>query len=236
MAATIEEKVDRIHRALSWLWHRGDVCEADRRAMAEIMAEVQEMDRKVICIDAGHGGKDPGAVGNGLREKDVVWCDDHDATGGLGMANRIGHYLRKAGHETVYTRYSDRYVALRDRAAAAVSKKCDLFLSVHCNSASASSATGIEAYVHPQAYRREAALASGILKAIAALPESSGIRVRGVKTARFAVLSGTYRSMPAILLELPFVSNSKDAALLADRYWRDAAAKAIAGSIRRFLG
>ncbi len=198
---------------------------------------------KLICIDPGHGGAKPGAVGkiimNGqsqrLAEKDVVFGLDHNAQGGIGVSNRVGHHLRKNGLRTIMTREDDRDIELKERARIAVRNKADLFISIHCNSFTDPQANGIEVYVHPNQKNRAHILARHILDGILSQPECKGLRDRGVKTARFCVLEGTYRHMPAVLVELPFISNPKEAVLLADRHFREAVSSGIAASIRRFI-
>jgi len=198
---------------------------------------------KLVCIDAGHGGVKPGAVGKilsggklqKLMEKDVVFELDNEAIGGIGVANRIGHHLRKAGLRTIMTRKSDENVDLAERARIAVRNHAHLFVSVHCNSHTNPQANGIEVWAHPKDKRRARLLARYILDDILRQPECRGIVDRGIKTAQFRVLSGTYAHMPAVLIELPFISNPVEAAMLADRNFREAAGKTIAGAIRRFL-
>ncbi len=91
-----------------------------------------------VVIDAGHGGKDTGTIGpNGLLEKDLV----------LDVALRLGRLISKQlGAEVVYTRSDDTFVPLGERTAIANRAKADLFISVHANSSSDSSATGVETY------------------------------------------------------------------------------------------
>lgn len=197
---------------------------------------------KLICIDPGHGGIKPGAVGKiiidgcaqRLAEKDVVFGLDHNAPGGIGVSNRVGHHLRKYGFRTIMTREDDRDIELYERAKIAVRNKADLFVSIHCNSYAESQATGIEVYVHPNQRNRAHILSRHILDEILRQPECKGVRDRGVKTARFRVLEGTYVHMPAVLVELPFISNLKEAFLLGDRHFREAASNGIASAIRKF--
>lgn len=197
---------------------------------------------KLICIDPGHGGIKPGAVGkiiiNGcsqrLAEKDVVFGLEHNALGGMGVSNRVGHHLRECGYRTIMTREDDRDVELNERARIAVRNKADLFVSIHCNSFTDPQANGIEVYVHPNQKNRAHILSRYILDEILRQPECKGIRDRGVKTARFRVLEGTYAHMPAVLVELPFISNPKEAAILADRHFREAASAGIISAIRKF--
>lgn len=98
---------------------------------------------KIIVIDAGHGGKDSGALGDkkgSLREKDVV----------LSTALKLGSELKKRGYRVFYTRSTDKFINLRDRTKIANDKKADLFLSIHANAApnvsKAKSSEGLETF------------------------------------------------------------------------------------------
>lgn len=171
-----------------------------------------------ICLDAGHGGKDPGACANGVREKDIA----------LSVALKIGALL--TGYEVVYTRDEDVYVGLAERALIANQVSADLFVSVHCNSAPSASANGIEVYVHTTRSAASTRAAHAIYDRL--LP-ASGLRGRGVKANDYAVLRET--SMPAVLVELGFVSNEGDRAKLISEDWQDRAAEAIVAGIREVL-
>jgi N-acetylmuramoyl-L-alanine amidase len=91
-----------------------------------------------IVVDAGHGGHDTGTIGpNGLEEKDLV----------LDVAMKLGKLLEKRlGAEVVYTRSDDTFVPLETRTAIANKEQADLFISIHANSSSDSSARGVETY------------------------------------------------------------------------------------------
>jgi len=91
-----------------------------------------------VVIDAGHGGKDTGTIGhNGLLEKDLV----------LDVALRLGKLIsQKLGADVVYTRSDDTFIPLGERTAIANRAKADLFISIHANASSDSSATGVETY------------------------------------------------------------------------------------------
>jgi N-acetylmuramoyl-L-alanine amidase len=93
----------------------------------------------VIVIDAGHGGKDPGALGSISREKDIT----------LAIALKTGEYLENnlKNVKILYTRKSDSFVELRDRAEYANKNKADLFISVHANWAGTKSIRGTETYI-----------------------------------------------------------------------------------------
>jgi len=95
---------------------------------------------KLIVIDPGHGGSDSGAVGNGLKEKNVV----------LATSKKLGALLAKRGYRVLYTRSTDVFINLRSRTAFAAKKNADMFISIHANAApNASSAlkmSGVETF------------------------------------------------------------------------------------------
>lgn len=94
--------------------------------------------QKTVVIDAGHGGKDPGAVANGIREKDI----------NLKVALLMSDILRKKGLRVVLTRGSDIYLKLSDRTSIAVREDADVFVSLHCNALpKGRSAQGVEIYL-----------------------------------------------------------------------------------------
>jgi N-acetylmuramoyl-L-alanine amidase len=94
---------------------------------------------KKVVIDAGHGGKDPGALGKHSREKDIV----------LSVALKTGHFIESnfPDVEVIYTRKEDVFVELHKRAQIANESGADVFISIHCNSNKSSSPYGAETYV-----------------------------------------------------------------------------------------
>ncbi len=98
---------------------------------------------KIIVLDAGHGGKDSGALSDkkgSLKEKDVV----------LSTTLKLGNELKKRGYKILYTRSSDKFINLRDRTKYANDKRADLFISIHANAApsasKAKSSEGVETF------------------------------------------------------------------------------------------
>ncbi len=175
-----------------------------------------------IALDAGHGASRghafTGAHGNGLIEDYLA----------LDFVTRIGHHLRAAGQNTVFTRPTKTLTSLSKRGKMAVAADCDLFLSIHLN-AGAAQANGVEALV-AENDKRSFAIAKRLAKVISA----HGLRNRGAKWdsqsqhSKLRVLRDTYRHMPAVLLEIGFVTNTGDAALLADKHYRETIAYEIA--------
>ena len=155
-----------------------------------------------IFIDPGHGGTDPGASGNGLYEKEVV----------LSIAKKVRNILISKGFEVELSRSTDQYVSLSDRAAQANAWDADLFVSIHCNSATSSSANGTECYTHPTANASTKSLSKNMS---ASLASKLGLTNRGHKESNFAVLR--LSNMPAILIETAFINNANDANKLKTR-------------------
>lgn len=179
-----------------------------------------------IFIDQGHNPKgfDLGAAYNGLKEQDVTF------TIGKLLADR----LRRMGIEVKCARESETDVvgygvnsSLKERANMANAFNADLFLSIHCNAFSASSANGTESYVYSVGSKAYP-LAEKITKAIC---EKLHTKNRGVKTADFVVLKQT--KMPAILIETAFISNTSDAEKLRNT---EAFALAIFKAIKNHYG
>ena len=172
-----------------------------------------------VFLDAGHGGKDAGAVGNGLKEKDI----------NLSVTLKIGEILKSHGIEVVYSRVNDVFIELSDIAKKANNSKADIFVSIHCNSFRYSSAKGMETYSYPNSLQG-AKLSKNIYDSI--IKDKVYTANRGTKTENFAVLRLT--NMPATLVELAFVSNSQDAYILKNR--QQELALAVAKGILNNLG
>ena len=89
---------------------------------------------KLICIDAGHGGSDSGASGNGVIEKNIT----------LKIALRLGEILKQQGFSILFTRANDQFIGLGERCQKANNNLADLFISIHVNSAANPNARGTE--------------------------------------------------------------------------------------------
>jgi N-acetylmuramoyl-L-alanine amidase len=176
-------------------------------------------ERALVVIDPGHGGRDPGAIGiGGLREKDVV----------LNISQQVSSLLEQQGLQTLMTRQDDREVDLAPRVAAAERANADVFVSIHANALSMSrpDVNGVETFY----YSTGRSLAQSIQTNLVA---ETGMRDRGVKQARFYVLTRT--SMPSVLVEVGFVTGSEDAPRLRDRAFQSRVAEAIARGILEHL-
>ena len=177
----------------------------------------------VICVDPGHGGSDPGAVGCGLEEEDVT----------LDVSLRLQALLQADPElSPILTRTSDTSVSLSSRAAYANDHGADRFASIHCN-AYDGTASGIETYCYTYgsaaSFDQRDRIQAHMLATWPALPD------RGGKTAGFFVIKNT--SMPATLSELAFIDHcAPDAQYLADPNERQAAAEAHHAALRASLG
>ncbi len=173
-----------------------------------------------VCIDAGHGGKDSGAVGSKTHEKWIV----------LDVANRVAAKLQNSGIDVVMTRDSDYFVELAERAKIANKAGADLFVSIHCNSGDNKSAAGMEVWHYPNA-AEDKRLASAIHDR---LISRTGFRDRGVKEENYAVLRLT--KCPAALVELGFISNPQEEQTMMSYDYQDAASTAIVEGVKEYAG
>ena len=174
-----------------------------------------------ICIDAGHGGTDPGACNGALYEKNVV----------LDIAIHLEKLLRDAGHETFMTRVNDVFETPARKALKANNTKADFFVSIHCNAAENPQAHGTETLVY-ELKGEEGKLGREIQKS---LVETLKTADRGVKSRKdLIVLNST--SMPAVLVETAFISNPDERAILISADKRKTIAKAIFVGVQRHLG
>jgi len=212
---------------------------------------------RIIVVDAGHGGHDPGASGRmGLKEKTLT----------LDVARRLRDLLQQDGFRVILTRSDDRFIPLTGRPAIANRAGADLFISIHANASRSRTADGFEAYylseaTDDNARALEAAENADLPKEMgaSAVPtqtqailwdllytehrtESSELashicrgmtgssllsRSRGVKSARFAVLKGA--RMPAVLVEVGFLTHPSEEAHMRRPEYR----QRIADGIRR---
>lgn len=176
---------------------------------------------KLICVDAGHGGEDPGACANGVQEKDIALKIALKVKGLL-LANDLG---------VVMTREIDQYDSVDEKAEKANLAKADLFVSIHCNSASQSSANGTETLSYDLT-GKSFQLASYVQQE---LTNTCQRRNRGVKQRKkLVVLNST--QMPAILVETAFISNDTERELLQQEDFQNKIATAIVKGICRYCG
>jgi N-acetylmuramoyl-L-alanine amidase len=220
---------------------------------------------RVMVLDAGHGGHDPGATGpTGLMEKDLV----------LDVTKRVAKLVvDRLGIRVLLSRDGDHFVTLRDRTSFANRARADVFVSIHANAHREVASEGVETYflsseatdngarqvaalensvVHlekPAARGRGVDVVKTILWDLAqsefqeessrlaeivqdSMTQSLRIPSRGVKQAGFYVLGGA--AMPAILIEIGFVTNPKEERKLRETRYRDDIARAIVAGLRDY--
>ena len=173
--------------------------------------------RLKFVIDAGHGGKDPGAVGY-VRESNVT----------LRLAKLVAYELRLGGHDVTMTRSDDVYKTLGERVRLANAVKPDLFLSLHCNGSVDPRANGVETLC----YHAGGPAANYANRVQSELANYTGLRNRGVKLMPWLYVL-RHTKIPAILVELGFVSNPSDAAKLKNPEFIRQAARLIARGITK---
>ena len=174
--------------------------------------------RIVVIVDAGHGGKDPGAIGiGGLQEKNVI----------LPISRRIAQLLEQQGVQAVMTRDSDYFIDLQQRVDIAERRDADLFVSIHANSIpSRPDVSGLETYYFDSGHGLAQTIHSNILQNV-------NVRDRRVRKARFYVLRKS--SMPSVLVEVGFVTGREDAPRLGTTAYQNQLAEAIVRGIMQYI-
>lgn len=156
-----------------------------------------------ICIDPGHGGKDPGAVSNGVKEKDL----------NLAIALKVAELLNDAGHQVHLTRKDDTFIPLGNIASSANNSGAGLFVSIHCNAFSNPTAQGFEVYHYPGNAKAQS-VAAHIVSELGF--NFDDMIDRGVKESGSLFVIKETRST-AVLVECGFVTNKQDRELLTSR-------------------
>lgn len=172
-----------------------------------------------IFLDAGHGGVNPGAIGvTGLEE----------ASTNLDIVLKLGRILESWGYDINYSRTTDINLSLEDRAIMANNWGADYFISVHCNSNENPIYGGTSTF-----YYKENTIAEDFALVVNnALVRQLELRDIGTFSANFAVLRLT--KMPAILVEVAFLSNPYEESLLATNSFRQNCAVGIANGVAEF--
>lgn len=194
---------------------------------------------RTVVLDPGHGGEDPGAIGNGLTEKLLTWDlaqrtkTQLEAGGARVVLTRTGD--ARCGNETLYTGqtlYERSRTDLACRAAVPGQEKADLYLSIHYNTLPGTTAQGAETYysfaTKPLAESKR--FATLIQQSLVA---GTGLTDRGVKSDDFYVI--TYASAPSALVEIGFLSSPTEAAFLNQTATKEKAAAALAKGITAYF-
>ncbi len=173
--------------------------------------------KKKVIIDAGHGGTDVGATSGGIYEKDIT----------LDISKRVEKLLNQKGYQVVMTRPNDTYVSLQDRVTISEKNDPDIFVSIHVNSSVRPEITGVETHYYHQ---ESMALAQTVHSSLASAVQSPN---RGLFKSKFYVINHT--TVPAILVEIGFISNSGEREQLVGEKRKQATAKAIADGVENYF-
>ena len=234
---------------------------SDRQVILHVPQKMRDEGIHLIVVDAGHGGKDPGAIGpNNVYEKDVT----------LKMAKALAKALRRQlGVKVQLTRSDDRYLKLRERTEYANQVGADLFISLHANATSNGKAYGVETYFLNLSKNNQAAevaarengttlqevgnleailfdlmanakinessrLAAEVQQSLVAglRPHYSRVKDHGVKQGPFHVLLGA--TMPSVLIEAGFISNPRDEKRLASTGYQQKVAAAVVEGVKNY--
>lgn len=180
-----------------------------------------------LYLDSGHGGVDSGAVGNGLLEKNVV----------LEMAKKLKTFMQTnyKNIEIMETRTTDVFVSLDERTKRANDWGADVFLSLHLNANTITTAKGFETYIYPEVDSKTVSFQNvvheEVMKQIAGY---AGVVDRGKKRANFHVLRES--NMIALLGENLFISNTSDSSLLKQSSFLDSLVRGYAFGMEKFFG
>lgn len=209
---------------------------------------------KIIVIDPGHGGEDPGAIGKkiGTLEKEIT----------LKIATKVKKYIKNQKITVFLTREDDRTVSLKQRALFANKLNADLFVSIHCNSSRNKNAKGTRTYIYSRiasskdaeeaakfenrdvgifefllndlkknAYEYLSVEAAGYIQH--SLTKVLKFKWHPTERAPFYVLANT--NMPSVLVEVAFISNPEEEKKLNSDYFIDAIARGIADGIKEYF-
>ena len=203
---------------------RGSARPGEFLRLASGLRDKEVIRMKKVWIDAGHGGKDSGATGNGLKEKDVV----------LALSLAIKKQMESEYEEVqvLLSRSTDVFVELRDRTGKANAASADILVSVHCNAGGG--AGGFESYRYISASAATVRLQNLLHTEIMAGLKPFGVADRGQKTGNLHMCRES--RMPAVLTENLFIDAVSDAAKLKQPAVMEAIANGHVLGIAKYLG
>ncbi|ATW25533.1 N-acetylmuramoyl-L-alanine amidase [Candidatus Formimonas warabiya] len=189
---------------------------------------------KTVVIDPGHGisqsgdGYDPGAIGaGGLHESDVV----------LDIGQKVGDLLTREGFNVILTRPGRENLTLEGRPQIANEACADVFVSIHCNASLNATLNGTTTYFYApvgSSLEEQRAVRQRLAAAVQSrLLEGLGRKDLGVREENYAVLR--YTTVPSILVETAFISNSEEEVLLSDEQFRNQVAVSIVNGLKDFF-
>ncbi|WP_179861645.1 N-acetylmuramoyl-L-alanine amidase family protein [Bacillus pseudomycoides] len=185
----------------------------------DTLSKKDHISKKVIVIDPGHGGNDPGSIGpKGTKEKDIT----------LKTAKNIQQKLEEKGITVILTREDDTFIPLKNRVAIAQNKSADIFLSIHYDGFTTNDVKGVTTYYYKGL--KEQTLAHTIHENLFKHIQSKD---RGVKSGDYYVLRENQK--PSILLELGYITNPEDEERMnSQQFQADVASGIVNGVIEYF--
>lgn len=173
-----------------------------------------------IVLDAGHGGDDPGAVSGNVFEKEIT----------LEIAKSTKELLEESGYKVGMTREEDCFVELAERARYGNKRNAKILISIHCNASDNPDGNGIETYYSKQKQLNDDVMADMIQKAVIGKTNASD---RGIKAENYTVIIKS--DMPAVLIEVGFLSNEIEKEMLQDEEYQKKLAEGIAQGVIEYL-
>lgn len=185
--------------------------------------EPRELYSKIVVVDAGHGGYDPGAIREKTNESDLNLSIAYEYTKDLFADSDIKVY---------YTRVADKFISLDNRAAFASKVGADIFVSVHQNTFTTDAKKGVSVYYSSDnKYTGPSGLTGRIMAGMFADSLSAKLELKNLGRLNQRLSVTTYNTVPAVLIELAFMSNPDDFKRLRDAAFRKEAGQAIFDTI-----
>ncbi|MCC3144027.1 N-acetylmuramoyl-L-alanine amidase family protein [Halanaerobium sp. Z-7514] len=187
----------------------------------DVLDDIRDMPQRLIVVDAGHGGFDPGAIGpTGLEEKEPA----------LAISLKIAELLEAEGQRVILTRDRDVFLSLQQRVNIANNAGADLFVSIHSNATNNRQVGGVETYFNHRNSEYSRRFADKIHDK---LSRGLGLVDRGLKNDNFYVIR--YTEMPSALVEVGFLSNPEEEERLRTDEFRNKSAHLIVDGILDYI-
>src|SRR5699024_4264004 len=213
-------EVNKTEKVGNNTWYRGKINGKGKNVW--VHSNFVDGEKGTIVIDAGHGGSDPGASGNGLKEKDIT----------LDVSKRVKKMLESDGYTVVMTRTKDESVTLKNRTDLANEINADLFISIHVNSCGSCGATGIETWWYNKGHKPNESkkLAQALQEEVI---KETNAKNRNTKNGNLHV--NRESKMPSSLVEIGFIDDKKEANNLKKSSYKNSIAKGIVKGINKYL-
>ncbi|MFA6989691.1 MAG: N-acetylmuramoyl-L-alanine amidase [Candidatus Gastranaerophilaceae bacterium] len=189
---------------------------SDNKKVTDVKYVIIGRNRKII-LDPGHGGKDVGAINGLVYEKNIT----------LDVSKRVEKYLKESGMNVVMTRSIDEFISLQRRVEITNAQSPDVFVSIHVNSSEGPVATGLETHWFTTPSMEFAQVVQKHLASNITSPD------RGICKSMFYVIH--HSLMPAILVEIGFISNNKEKDQILSPQRQDDTARSISNGIILYL-